>query len=98
MKKPVRFKVLPLFRWYDFYIGVFIDRKARFNTVYIFPLPMFGIRIEWGNLPRKTYLCDPNKNTECSKTICFATPGMTGVDGIICRMTLNKKFELKVRK
>jgi hypothetical protein len=91
MRKPVRFKVLPLFRWYDFYIGVFIDRKARFNTVYIFPLPMFGIRIQWGNLPRKTYICDPLKNVECNKSWCFING--TGE----CRMTLNKKFELKVK-
>jgi len=91
MRKPVRFKVLPLFRWYDFYIGVFIDRQARFNIVYIFPLPMFGIKVQWGNLPRKTYLCDPVKNTDCSKVICF----INGKGD--CRMTLNKKFELKVK-
>ena len=30
-----------LFAWYDFWIGVYIDRKN--YKVYILPIPMFGI-------------------------------------------------------
>lgn len=35
--------IKPIFRWFDLWIGVFIDTKNR--IVYIFPLPMFGLRI-----------------------------------------------------
>lgn len=37
-------KVTPIFRWYDLWIGVFIDVPSK--RVYVFPLPMFGLRIE----------------------------------------------------
>lgn len=32
------------FRWYDLWIGVYIDRKA--GAVYICPLPTLGVKIE----------------------------------------------------
>ena len=43
MIKIGRFTVLPVFAWYDLWIGVFIDRKNR--RVYVFPVPMFGVVI-----------------------------------------------------
>ena len=33
------------FRWYDLWFGVYID--TRHNTVYICPVPMFGVKIRW---------------------------------------------------
>ena len=33
----------PFFRWYDIWIGIFIDTKNK--AVYICPLPMLGIKI-----------------------------------------------------
>lgn len=42
-------KVKVIFRWYDFWVGVFIDRKQR--KLYIFPLPMVGIKIELNTAP-----------------------------------------------
>jgi len=36
-------RVSVFFRWYDCWVGAFIDRKNR--TVYICPVPMFGIKV-----------------------------------------------------
>lgn len=38
--------VRPIFAWYDFWIGVFIDRKRQ--QLYFFPIPCFGFLIRWG--------------------------------------------------
>lgn len=38
------FRVRPIFRWYDFWIGMYVDRPKK--RVYVFPIPMFGFFIE----------------------------------------------------
>jgi len=38
-------KIRPIFAWYDLWIGIFIDKKKR--AVYVFPIPMFGIVINY---------------------------------------------------
>ena len=38
------FKVVPMFAWYNFWVGLFFDTKK--SITYIFPIPMVGIRIE----------------------------------------------------
>jgi len=37
--------IVPIFAWYDLWIGVFIDRPKR--AIYILPLPCVGVRITW---------------------------------------------------
>lgn len=41
-----KWKVRPIFAWYDLWVGVFVDHPKR--RIYIFPLPMFGIVVSWG--------------------------------------------------
>ena len=38
-------KFKPIFAWYDFWIGLFYDKNK--NKLYVFPIPMFGIVIEF---------------------------------------------------
>lgn len=38
--------VKPVFAWYDLWVGVFVDRAKR--HIYVFPIPMVGLRISWG--------------------------------------------------
>lgn len=33
------------FRWYDLWVGVYIDTKNR--AIYICPIPMFGVKFTW---------------------------------------------------
>jgi hypothetical protein len=45
MKDKIEIKVRPVFAWYDFWIGAYWDRKNQ--TLYIFPVPMIGVQIEF---------------------------------------------------
>lgn len=38
-------RITPIFAWYDLWIGVFIDTRKR--AVYVFPVPMLGLKVEW---------------------------------------------------
>jgi len=38
-------KIKPFFKWFDIWIGVYIDRANK--TVYICPIPMFGLKISY---------------------------------------------------
>lgn len=39
-------RLRPIFRWYDIWVGVFVDRPKR--RVYVFLLPCLGLVIEFG--------------------------------------------------
>ena len=41
-------RIRPLFAWYDFWVGVFIDTRKR--RAYILPLPCIGFVVEWRKL------------------------------------------------
>ena len=36
-------KIELLFAWYDFWVGIYLDRKNR--ALYMFPLPMLGVKV-----------------------------------------------------
>lgn len=38
-------KMVPMFAWYDFWIGLFWDQQKK--RLYIFPIPMLGICIHF---------------------------------------------------
>ncbi|KKL53839.1 hypothetical protein LCGC14_2271440 [marine sediment metagenome] len=38
-------KARPIFAWYDFWIGLFWDRKKRW--LYILPIPCFGVVLQF---------------------------------------------------
>lgn len=42
-------KIRPLFAWYDLWIGLYVDTRNR--RLYILPIPMFGIVIDFGRTP-----------------------------------------------
>lgn len=37
----------PFFRWYDCWIGVYVDVNMGKRAIYVCPIPMFGINIAW---------------------------------------------------
>jgi hypothetical protein len=43
-------KITPFFRWYDLWIGMYIDTKGK--AVYICLVPMIGIKISYRGWPR----------------------------------------------
>lgn len=42
-------RVTPFFRWYDLWIGAYVDVDKR--TLYVCPLPMLGLKIELAPRP-----------------------------------------------
>lgn len=54
-------QIKPIFAWYDFWIGFFLDKKK--NCLYVFPIPMFGLKIQF------KLINDDIKNTEKYKII-----------------------------
>lgn len=38
-----KFRIKFIFKWFDFWIGLFVDTENR--LIYIFPIPMFGFKI-----------------------------------------------------
>ena len=43
-------KIKPFFRWYDLWVGIFIDTDK--DAIYVCPVPMIGIKLEWSKVIR----------------------------------------------
>ena len=43
---PPRWRIELVLAWYDFWVGVYVDRDKR--TIYILPAPCIGVRVYWG--------------------------------------------------
>lgn len=43
-KKRRKIHINPFFRWYDIWIGLYIDKDSK--TIYFCPLPMIGLKIK----------------------------------------------------
>lgn len=50
MKLPFRVRVI--FRWYDIWVGLYIDKCRR--TLYFFPVPMLGFKFTKNNVDTPT--------------------------------------------
>jgi hypothetical protein len=37
--------IKPVFRWYDLWVGLYVDLPNR--ALYVFPVPMFGLEIQF---------------------------------------------------
>jgi len=44
-----RWRVRPVLAWYDFFVGLYWNRKKR--ILYVLPLPCVGVAINWGDNP-----------------------------------------------
>lgn len=40
-----KIKIKPFFKWFDLWIGIYIDLKN--SVVYVIPFPMFGFKISY---------------------------------------------------
>ena len=40
-----RISIKPFFKWFDLWIGIYIDVEGK--SVYVCPIPMFGVKIHW---------------------------------------------------
>jgi len=83
-----------LFEWCDFWVGIYWDKKKR--KLYILPIPMFGIAIQFGSAPendtRGQHLADfvrEGADIECPdcRTICHIYRSNSNWE-IICKKCL----------
>jgi hypothetical protein len=43
-------KIQFIFKWYDFWIGLFYDQKKKY--LYFFPIPMLGVVLKFKTKPK----------------------------------------------
>jgi len=51
MKGMINIKINTFFRWYDIWVGFYIDKSKK--TLYFCPLPMIGLKIDFRTIQEK---------------------------------------------
>jgi len=84
-------KVKIIFKWFDFWVGLFIDTKKK--TLYFFPVPMLGLEVKYGESPIKNELQQTNVSNWVCK-YCGCEHLYEGKNGIWCESCLKKQTVL----
>ncbi len=42
--------IKPIFAWFDFWVGAYWDKRKK--RLYLFPVPMFGVILQFGRRAR----------------------------------------------
>lgn len=92
-----------IFRWFDFYVGLYFDRRNR--TLYVFPVPMFGLKIRFSfrccycNKPVTPKQIDAGKGiSTSSKMACHMDCKATALADCIAAIKRNNAIRMENRR
>jgi len=74
-------KISTYFKWYDLWIGLFYNKEKR--IVYIQPLPMLGVKIEFGTMELKNMTTSQRLKARNTKTLVSYTIKKVALDVLL---------------